>query len=259
MPRSRLAGGLAGLLVAAGGLAAADSAYGVAGGTPAADGEFAFVAHVKVGNLVRSCTGALIDPEWVITATACFSENGQPVPAGPPTPATTVTVGRTDAAATTGGQVRTVTQLVPHATRNVVLAKLATPVIDVTPATIGTTAPAPGESLRVAGFGRTATTWAPGRLTTALLGVQAVADTTIDLSGPAGSGVICKGDAGGPTFRPRADGGGELVALHTSSTQSGCIGVPASDTPALAVDTRLDNIADWIGQTVRGGAFVRLP
>ncbi|HET6533056.1 MAG TPA: hypothetical protein VFH03_20905, partial [Actinoplanes sp.] len=38
----------------------------------------------------------------------------------------------------------------------------------------------------------------------------------------------------------------------------GCIGVP-SGMPALAVDTRLDNIADWIRQTVRGGAFVRLP
>ena len=68
--RSRITGGLAGLLVATGGLAAADSAYGVAGGTPAADGEYAFVAHVEVGTFVRACTGALIDPEWVITATA---------------------------------------------------------------------------------------------------------------------------------------------------------------------------------------------
>jgi hypothetical protein len=256
--RARAAGALVTLL-ATGALPAAGPAWSIAGGTPAATGTYGFVAQLRIGTFARACTGALIDPEWVVTARSCFAENGQPVPAGPPAQATTVTVGKNDLTAAGGGQARAVTTLVPHADRDVVLAKLATPVIDVTPIPIAATAPAAGESLQVAGFGRTATTWAPEVLHTATLAVQTVGGTTLDLSGPPGSAAVCKGDAGGPSFRGSAGTAQELVSLHTSSTQSGCLGVATSAEPALATDTRLDDIADWLRQTVRGGAYTRLP
>ncbi|MCA2216013.1 trypsin-like serine protease [Jidongwangia harbinensis] len=256
--RARIAAALTVTLVASAALGGAHPAYGVAGGTPAADGQYGFVAHLAIGEHVRACTGALIDPEWVVTAAGCFAENGRPAPAGRPPTATTVTVGRAQLASASGGAVRRVTELVPHATRDVVLAKLDSPVIDVVPVAVGATAPATGEALRVAGFGRTATEWTPGRLHTAALDVQATTDATIDLAGPV-AGAVCKGDAGGPTWRVRADGGIDLVGVHAASNQSGCLGVPESGAPARATDTRLDTIADWIGRTVRGGYFVRLP
>jgi hypothetical protein len=249
--RGRIAGVLAVALAATAALTGAHPAYGIAGGTPAADGEYAFVAHLQIGAYERACTGALIDPEWVVTAAACFRQDGQAVPAGRPPLPTTVTLG-----AGLRGARLTVTELAPHAGRDVVLAKLASPVIDVNPAAVAATAPAAGETLQVAGFGRTATAWVPGRLHTTALNVQAVADATIDLAGSA-AGAVCKGDAGGPTWRVRADGGVDLVGVHTASNQSGCLGVAASGEPARATDTRLDTIADWIRQTVRGGWYNR--
>jgi hypothetical protein len=197
--RGRIAGVLAVALAATAALTGAHPAYGIAGGTPAADGEYAFVAHLQIGAYERACTGALIDPEWVVTAAACFRQDGQAVPAGRPPLPTTVTLG-----AGLRGARLTVTELAPHAGRDVVLAKLASPVIDVNPAAVAATAPAAGETLQVAGFGRTATAWVPGRLHTTALNVQAVADATIDLAGSA-AGAVCKGDAGGPTWRVRPD------------------------------------------------------
>ncbi|WP_433788954.1 trypsin-like serine protease [Actinoplanes sp. CA-252034] len=243
-----LAAALAGLTLAAG--VGSAPASGVTGGTPA-DG-YAFAAHIQVGDLVRGCSGALIDPEWVATSAACFAGAG-----GAPTQVTTVTVGRADLRAT-GGQERRVVDVVLHPDRELALAKLSAPVIDVAPVPIAAVAPAAGESLQVLGYGRTATTWVPGRLHRGDLIVQAVGGTSIDLAPAAGASAgICKGDAGGPALRPRG-AGFELVGVHAASGQAGCLAAPAGAT-ATATDTRLDDIAAWVRQTVRGGTFVRLP
>jgi hypothetical protein len=256
--RGRTAAMMAGVLIGAGWLMPGP-AYGVAGGTPAADGEYGFVADIQVGQTVRACTGALVDPEWVVTAASCFAENGQPAPSGPPAVPVTVTVGRANLTATTGGQVRTVATLVPHPDRDLALAKLVRPVLDVTPAPISATAPVAGESLRVAGFGRTSSAWIPGRLHTATLAVQTVGTSTIDIAGiPEAQASLCKGDAGGPAFR-QVGAAVQLVAVHAASWQAGCLGVPATETRTLATETRLDDVAAWVRQTVRGGTYVRLP
>src|SRR3954451_11488798 len=136
------AGCTAALLAAAAILVTAAPAQAITGGGPAADGAYRFVAKISVGSL-RSCTGALVDPQWVITATSCFSDHGGPVAAGAPAQPATVTVGRA-ALSGTGGVVAPVVQLVPHPDRGVTLAKLplrttvAAPVaVSATPAAVG--------------------------------------------------------------------------------------------------------------------------
>ncbi|MFC6367199.1 S1 family peptidase, partial [Nonomuraea thailandensis] len=256
--RGALAGLVLGGVVATAALPAAP-ALGIVGGSAAPADGYGFVADVRVGDAVRGCSGALIDPEWIVTAKSCFAEGSAPVPAGPPSQATTVTVGREDLTTVSEGQVRGVTHVVPHPARDLLLAKLAAPVVEVTPVRVSATAPTPGEELRVAGFGRTATTWVPHRLHTAPFSVRTVNAGAIEIApGSSAPASICKGDAGGPALRSVA-AGLELVALNSASWQAGCLETDASETRTGATEVRLDDVRDWVRQTVRGGAFVRLP
>jgi hypothetical protein len=239
----------------AGALAAAAPAHAVDGGSPAPSTGYGFVASIQVGDAVRGCSGALVDVEWVISLPSCFAEPGTPLQTGPPPVAATVTVGTADLTAAPGREQRTVTRLVPDATQTLVLAKLSAPVLGATPVRIGGTALSAGETLRVAGFGRTATDWVPGKLRTADLAVQAIGDTTINL---AGSGVLCRGDAGGPTLRVTSSGA-ELVALHGAAWQKGCLETPAAETRTVTTEVRTDSALTWIRQTIRPGTYVRLP
>jgi secreted trypsin-like serine protease len=198
------------------------------------------VAHLDVGG-VRQCSGVLIAQGWVATASTCFPESNA---SGPPARQTTVTIGRADLTAASGGSVRTVTNLVRHPDRNLVLARLHAPVAGITPIRLATTAPVVGEVLRVAGYGRTAAEWLPQRLSTAEFAVQTVADGTVGILGtgeqPAST---CRGDAGGPAFRDGA-GGPELVGVNAGSWQGGCLG--ETETRRDASESRLDDITDWI-------------
>src|SRR4051812_10936627 len=96
--RRSVAGAVLAITVMAALVAAAPVAYAVAGGAPVADGSFGFAAKIEVGE-VRSCSGALVAPRWVITAASCFP---QPL-AGTPAPPATAIIGRTDLSGT-GGQ-----------------------------------------------------------------------------------------------------------------------------------------------------------
>ncbi|MFI2714521.1 ricin-type beta-trefoil lectin domain protein [Micromonospora sp. NPDC018662] len=233
---------LAGLLGA--GVLLPMPASAVSGGT-AADASYGFVAKVDVG--VRACSGVLVDPHWVATASSCFAEDGQPVAAGPPPRATSVTVGRIDLS-TTAGQTRAVTELVPHPERNVVLARLAAAVTDVTPVTLGTTPPGVGETLQVAGFGRTATEWVPDKLHVAPFTVEAAAAATAQIVGQNPQQTsTCRGDSGGPALRQTA-GGLELVGLHSASWQRGCLG--STETRQGSTETRTDDLAGWFGASI---------
>jgi hypothetical protein len=209
-----------------------------------------FVALIELGDHTRACTGALVDAAWILTAASCFDSDpadGITVPAGRPSLATVATIGRADLTGTTG-QVRDVVELVPHASRDLVLGRLATPVTDITPVAIGTTPATPGETLELPGYGRTATEWAPLRQHSGSFTVNAVTGADVALTGVNGA-VVCAGDTGGPALRV-SSGGVELVAVNSRSWQGGCWGVPATETRTGAVDTRVDDLRSWLTDTV---------
>ncbi|WP_327684384.1 trypsin-like serine protease [Streptomyces sp. NBC_00467] len=201
------------------------------------------VAKINVGEQT-ACTGTLIDPQWVLTAATCFAADGRP-PAGKPAITTTVTTGRTDLTQT-NGSVLSAIQLVPHADRDLVLVKLDARITDpsITPIRLATTPAAAGEELVKAGFGRTRTEWVPDKLHTATFTVASTTGTTVDLNG-SDTATVCKGDAGGPTLRS-ANGTTELVAITSRSWQGGCLGNDPAETRTGAVDSRVDDISDWV-------------
>ena len=221
------------------GLASATPAAAV-GGEPVTGNTYDFVAHVRTGagDDALGCTGALVAPQWILTAKDCFGDRGAATPA-------TVTVGRTDLT-TTGGHVAPVVQLVSYPGRNIVLAKLATPAAGITPVAIAGSAPVSGERLTAAGFGRTRTDWVPDRLHAASFDVTEVGAAALTVAGATADSVICRGDAGGPTVRTNGSRP-ELVALHDRSWQGGCLG--ETETRRDAFETRVDDLGDWIRQS----------
>ncbi|MEU4561955.1 S1 family peptidase [Actinoplanes sp. NPDC023936] len=224
-------------------LVPAGAAQAVGGGAPATDAGLAFSVKLTFGDLVRSCTGTLVNRWWVLTAASCFND-GSGVVAGAPKRTTTATIGRLDLSSTVG-QDRTVRAIVPHPDRDLVLARLTDEVTGITPVTISTTAPAVGETLVAAGYGRTADTWYPTKLHTGDFTVTAAGTTTVDITA-ADKATICKGDAGGPLLR-RTGSTYQLVGVHNRSYQGGCLGETA--TRRDAVETRADDLASWISTT----------
>jgi hypothetical protein len=213
----------------------------VSGGTPAADGAYAFTAKLTASN--RACSGVLVAPNWVLTAASCFP--GTP-DGGAPATATTAIVGRTDLSGTAGHETA-VSAVVARGDRNLALAKLANAVTDVAPVALATTAPAAGEKLRVTGYGRTATEWVPAKLHTGTFAVTSAAATTTALTGDAGADT-CKGDAGGPALR-ESGGRTELAGISSTSWQHGCLGETETRQGSTAV--RTDDVAGWVEQITR--------
>ncbi|WP_260697076.1 FG-GAP-like repeat-containing protein [Streptomyces sp. 130] len=209
-------------------------------GTSTTESSYSFAVRLDIGGQ-RSCTGALVAPQWIATSASCFSTDASTpqVAAGAPKWTTTATIGRPDLTSTSG-QVRTVVELVPREGRDIVMARLSQPTTGVSPITFATAAPATSEELKVAGFGRTKDEWAPTKLHTASFTVNSVDATTLAITGKTAADAICAGDSGAPIVRSKAGGGYELVALASRSWQGGCFG--SQETRTDAISARVDNI-----------------
>ncbi|MFJ3098916.1 trypsin-like serine protease [Streptomyces hydrogenans] len=213
-------------------------------GTPVADSDttYAYTAQITVGPHDRGCSAVLVDAEWLLTAASCFAADpaaSLAVPAGAPQKSTTAIIGRSNLSGTQGAE-RRVVELVPRTDRDVVLARLNRPVTGVTPVALAASAPAAGEELKFAGYGRNKTEWAPLKLHTAAYTVDSAAATSATVTGKDGA-AACMGDAGGPVIRA-----GQLVGLNSQSSQGGCYGIDPALTSTAGVISRVDDLKSWI-------------
>src|SRR5215510_4166309 len=133
-----------------------------ANGTPVPDGQYGFSTKLTMTGIPNpdgttrdsACSGALIAPQWIVTAGHCFHDvNGNRV-SGPTPYATTATVGRTDLASS-GGHVVDVVEVQQAPRGDVALGRLASPITDVAPLPLATAAPKAGAILRITGWGAT--------------------------------------------------------------------------------------------------------
>jgi secreted trypsin-like serine protease len=227
--------------------------HAIANGTDVPDGLYPFSTKLTMTDIPRpdgslddsACSGALIAPQWIVTAGHCFHDVAGNRVSGPVPYPTTATVGRTDLTATNGHVVAVVE--VRQAPRgDVALARLATPITDIVPLAVGTRAPRTGTVVRLTGWGATNSVdpVPVTRLQTGQFIIRRVTGNTILVAGfaPAPDTSACLYDSGAPYFVEDADGAATLVSVETDG--------PPCPHAQLETTTRADRISDWIADTV---------
>ncbi|MEC3974531.1 S1 family peptidase [Amycolatopsis sp. H20-H5] len=238
----------AALFTMAAGVAVAAPASAVANGSDVPQGQFKFAAKLTMTNIPKpdgskynsACSGALIAPQWIITAGHCFHDVNRVRVSGPVPYPTAIALGLTDQTTQTG-ETRQVTQVFQAGPNDVALAQLDKPVTDSTPLTVNRVTPSVGQQLTLAGWGSLTAvnptpstklqkgTVAVGQVSAATLGVHGVAPTTTTSA--------CTYDSGAPYF-VASGSGGQLVSVESTG--------PDCPHAQLETTSRVDVIADWI-------------
>lgn len=231
-------------------------ANAVANGQPAAPGTYPFAVKFTMTNIPNpngtfrnsACSGALVAPDWVITAGHCFHDINRVPVGGPPQYQTTATLGTVNLA-TAPGATRTVVDVRQSPVNDVALAKLDSPIYDIAPLVVGPSAPKMGEDLTIAGWGATSSdNPMPGTvLNTGVVAVGSVAATTIGVHGvfPSPFTSACLYDSGAPYFQPIGTKLGVLVSIENNG--------PDCPHNQLETTARTDVIFNWIYQQITSG------
>jgi secreted trypsin-like serine protease len=219
-------------------------AQAVVGGKPVPEGQFQYVANVRIMGAF-GCTGTLIAPQWVMTAGHCGSATGSlsqgalPAPVAWPPEAYSIVLGSVWADGH-GGETHAVTQVLVDSDyivtngvgNDVTLMKLDQPakIAPMQIAAVGERASwSPGKLATIAGFGSTSADGSqmPDRMQYAQVPVTTDADcakaygdgsfdaaTMVCAGYPQGGTDTCNGDSGGPLLA--AVRGGFRLAGATS-------------------------------------------
>jgi secreted trypsin-like serine protease len=239
-------------VILASGLIGAAPANAIANGNDVPDGQYAFATKLTMTDIPRpdgtlrnsACSGALVAPQWIITAGHCFHDvAGNPVSGPVPYP-TTATVGRTDLTSTEG-YVVAVTEVFQAPQGDVALARLESPIPGITPLPVATKAPKTGTIVRMTGFGATNSVdpVPVTRLQTGQFEVRRVSGSSILVQGyaPAADTSACPYDSGAPYFVEAANGSASLVSVESDG--------PSCPHSQLETTSRVDRISAWIAST----------
>ncbi|TCP45116.1 trypsin [Tamaricihabitans halophyticus] len=192
-----------------------------------------------------ACSGALIDPQWIILAGHCVHDGDRNRISGEPHYPITATVGQATRSGSAGATVDVV-HVAQHDAVDVAIGELAAPVADVAPIPIASAAPEPGEAVRLVGWGASDAGQTvldrPDRMQTGEMIVSRVDTelTFIRASEPEAKTSACPWDSGAPYFTEGADGTVELVATVVDG--------PACPHGEEESAARADVLGPWIAE-----------
>jgi Trypsin len=240
----------AGVLLLSSGLFASPRAYGVADGNDVPDGHYTFAAALSFPLITRpdgstyssACSGALIAPDWVITAGHCLHDGARNRISGAPHYEVQVTVGQATLSGHSG-QFRHAVEVRQSPTEDVAVIRLDRPVFGILPLLLSPLAPHTGEVLRLTGWGsrdaEADLSHRPDRLQTGLVQISSFNDTDVLVHGlaPHPTTSACPYDSGAPYFRTV---GALSFLVATEVTGPDC---PHDQDETTA---RTDSIVGWI-------------
>jgi secreted trypsin-like serine protease len=228
-------------------------ASAVARGADVAEGSYRFSAKPTMTGIPKldggrrnsGCSGALIAPQWIITAGHCFRDARSVRVERPVADVTTVTLGRANVA-DGSGEKRTVVAVRQYWAADIAVAKLDAPIDIIDPLPRPDAAPAVGDVLRLTGWraDRSDNPAPSVQLRTGQVTVAAVRATTLGVTGlaPAPDTSACPYDSGAPYFRETEQG---PVLAAVESTGPSC--PHSSEETAARVDPATACIRTVIG------------
>ncbi|MEN3357131.1 MAG: hypothetical protein V7637_1113 [Mycobacteriales bacterium] len=226
----------------------------VAGGTVVTQGSYRFAAKFTFSGVPApdgtrynsACSGALIAPQWVISAGHCFHDAARRrINGRPPYTNSAVIIGRTDVRVGSG-VLRSIVDVRQSPTNDIALVKLNAPVAGITPVALPKGAPKVGEVVRLTGYGATGSTNPVPSLVlhTGQFTVTAISATVVGVTGraPARNTSACLYDSGAPYFRD-IHPATTLVSVESTG--------PACPHAQQETTSRVDTVLAWITQQIR--------